>query len=84
MSYERYFKDNEDKWMEIDREKREKDRLKKNPEGMMKEDSRLITRNNFIEKEKDNILSNFILKYYPLHTYSSWKEDNKNRKYQYI
>jgi hypothetical protein len=63
--YGRYFKDSAEKWWEINKEKKEKDRLKKVPEGMMKEDStRSVIPNNLIEKEKEEIISNLILKDY--------------------
>jgi hypothetical protein len=55
--------------------------LKRDREGMKKEDIVLVTLNSLIEKEKDYIVSNFTLKDYPL---PPWKITNKKEKYEYI
>jgi hypothetical protein len=48
--------------MEIDIEKEEEDRLKRELEGIMKADTNLVARNNLLEKEEDNIVKDLILK----------------------
>jgi hypothetical protein len=65
-SYKRYFIDSADRCREIDREKDETDMLRMDSEVMEREETRLITLNNLIEKEKDDIVSNVILSDHPI------------------
>jgi hypothetical protein len=73
-SYGRYFEDSVDRWREIDKEKKEKDRLKMDREGIDREDTRLVPLNNLIEKEKDDIVGNLILRNHPI---PPWKFTDK-------